>query len=170
MLSEGTAIGRYPVEAVEMITKIATSAERERKAARVLADLPAYFRTGAGSADTAVEDILSLNAVESADTLKIRYILINTQGRGATRLISRFRPDCWILSHGGDEKTNNLLALSYGVHPVGLDYETNGLADGVMQFMGKAGMIEKDERVILVEDESTKDMHGIDSLKIIRTR
>jgi len=39
-----------------------------------------------------------------------------------------------------------------------------------MRVMGKAGMIEKDERVILVEDESTKDMHGIDSLKIIRTR
>ena len=37
----------------------------------------------------------------------------------------------------------------------------------VMRFMGKAGMIEKDERVILVEDELTKDMHGTDSLKII---
>jgi len=36
--------------------------------------------------------------------------------------------------------------------------------------MGKAGMIENDERVILVEDESTKDMHRADSLKIIRTR
>jgi pyruvate kinase len=30
MLSEETAIGRYPVEVVEMISKIATSAERER--------------------------------------------------------------------------------------------------------------------------------------------
>ena len=64
---------------------------------------------------------------------------------------------------------NNFLALSYGVHPVCLDYETNGFTDMAMLFMGKAGMVEKDERVILVEDESTKDMHGTDSLKIIRT-
>jgi pyruvate kinase len=57
--------------------------------------------------------------------------------------------------------------LSYGVHPVCLDDEANGLADRDMRFMGKAGIIEKDERVILVEDNSTKGMHGTDSLKII---
>jgi len=166
MLSEETAIGKYPVEAVEMISKIATSAERERKAVRALADLPAYFRTGAGSGDTTVEDIVSLNAVESANALNVRYILTHTQSKGAPCLISRFKPNCWILSCG-DEKTNNFLALSYGVHPVCLNDEANGRADRVMRFMGKAGMIEKGEKVILVEDESTKDMQGTDSLKII---
>jgi len=167
MLSEETAIGRYPVEAVEMISKIATSAERERKAVRAMADLPAHFRTGPGSDDTTVEDIVSLNAVESANALNVRYILTRSQSRGAPCRISRFKPDCWILSFGGDEKTNHFMTLSYGVYPVCLDDETNGFADIAMRFMGKAGMIEKDERVILVEDESTKDMHGTDSLKII---
>jgi pyruvate kinase len=167
MLSEETAIGRYPVEAVEMISKIATSAERERKAVRAMADLPAYFKTGSGSGNTSVEDIVSLNAVESANALNVRYIVTHTQNKGTPCFISRFKPDCWILSCGGDEKTNHFLTLSYGVHPVSLDYETNGLADMAMRFMGKAGMIEKGERVILVEDESTKDMHGTDSLKII---
>lgn len=37
-----------------MISKIATSAERERNLVRALADLPAYFRTGSGSGNTAV--------------------------------------------------------------------------------------------------------------------
>jgi pyruvate kinase len=94
MLSEETAMGRYPVESVEMIAKIAISAERERKAIRVLADLPAYFRTGAGSGNTTVEDIISLNAIESADALNVRYILTNTQGKGAPCLVSRFKPGC----------------------------------------------------------------------------
>jgi pyruvate kinase len=167
MLSEETAMGRYPVESVEMIAKIAISAERERKAIRVLADLPAYFRTGAGSGNTTVGDIVSLNAVESVNALNVRYILTHTQSKGAPCLISRFKPDCWILSCGGDEKTNHFLALSYGVYPVCLDVETNGFADMAMRFLAKAGMVEKDEGVILVEDESTKDMHGTDSLKII---
>ena len=60
MLSEETAIGRCPVEAVEMISKVATSAERERKALRAMAGLPAYFKTGPGSGNTPVEDIVSL--------------------------------------------------------------------------------------------------------------
>ena len=168
MLSEETAIGRYPVEAVEMIGKIALSAEREKKTIRALADLPAHFRTAAGSGNAAVEDVFTLNAVESADALHVRYILTRTQGRAAPCLISRFRPDCWILSHGGDEKTNNFLSLSYGVHPVRLDGETDGLADKAVRWMVTAGMVEKDESVIWVEDESPDDRLEALSIKIIK--
>ncbi len=169
MLSEETAIGRYPVETVEMISKIAISAEREKKAVRALADLPAYFRTGSGSGDTTVEDIVSLNAVESANALNVRYILTHAQSKGAPCLISRFRPDCWILSHGGDEKTNNLLALSYGVHPVHLDGgETTGLSDKAVRWLVTAGVVEKDENVIWVEDESPDDSLETVSVKVIK--
>jgi pyruvate kinase len=38
----------------------------------------------------------------------------------------------------------------------------------VMRFMGKAGMVEKDERVILVEDESLNDMQEASLMKIIK--
>ncbi|RPI72562.1 MAG: pyruvate kinase [Geobacteraceae bacterium] len=167
MLSEETAIGRYPVEVVEMIAKIATSAERERNFVRALADLPAYFRTGSGFGNTAVEDILSLNAVESASALNVRYIMTHTQSRGAPCLISRFKPDCWILSCGGDEKKNNFLALSYGIHPVCIDNATSNFTDMAMRFLTRAGMVEKDEKVIVIEDESTGDVQETDSLKII---
>ncbi|MDQ7785380.1 MAG: pyruvate kinase [Desulfomonilaceae bacterium] len=167
MLSEETAIGRYPVEAVEMTSKIATSAERERKAVGALADLPAYFRTGAGSVNPSVEDIVSVNAVESANALNVRYIVTNMQSKGVPCLISRFKPDCWILSCGVDEKRTNIPVLSYGVHPVCLDVETNGLADMATRFLGKEGMVEKGERVILVEDESVNDMQKASLIKII---
>jgi pyruvate kinase len=134
--------------------------------------LTAYFRTRKGSAKTSVEDIVSLNAVESANALNLRYILTNTQGKGSPCLISRFKPDGWILSCGGDEKTNNFLALSYGVHPLFFDNERKPFVDTdkAMRFLTKAGMLEKDERVILVEDETTSGMHDTDSLKIISVR
>lgn len=167
MLSEETAIGKYPVETVEMIAKIATATERERKAVNALADLPAYFRTGAGSGNFRVGDIFSLNAVESANALHVRYILTCTQSRDSACFISRFKPDCWILSFNSDVKRNNFPALSYGVYPVCPEDETDAFSDRAMRFLIKAGMVEKDERVILLEDESGKGMHGTDSLKII---
>ena len=37
-----------------------------------------------------------------------------------------------------------------------------------MRFMGKARMVEKDERVILVEDESLNDMQEASLMKIIK--
>jgi pyruvate kinase len=82
MLSEETAIGRYPVETVEMISKIAISAERERKSISALADLPAYFRAAAGSGNATVEDVVTLNAVESAGALNVRYILTRYARQG----------------------------------------------------------------------------------------
>jgi pyruvate kinase len=167
MLSEETAIGRYPVEIIETMNKIATSAEPERKAIRALADLPACLRTGAASGNTAVEDIVTLNAVESARALNVRYILTNTRSNSAPRPIAKFKPDCWILACGGDEKNNNFLGLSYGVHPVCPDCETNVFSDKAVRFLPKAGMVEKDASVILVEAESTTDLHRTDSLKII---
>jgi len=167
MLSEETAIGRYPIEVVEMMTKIATSAEQERKAVRALVDLPANFRLAAGSGIMAVGDIVSLNAVESANALNVRYIMANAQSRGIPCLISRFKPDCWILSCGGDEKKNNFLALSYGIHPVCLDDETSNFTEMAMRFLTRAGMVEKDEKVIVIEDELTRGNQGVDSLKII---
>lgn len=168
MLSEETAIGRYPLEAVEMISKIAISAEREKKNIRAMADLPVYFRAAVGSGNAAVEDVVTLNAVESAGALKVRYILTHTQGRAAPCLVSRFRSDCWILAHGGDEKTNNFLALSYGVQPVHLDGATDGLADHAVRWLITAGMVEKDESLILIEDESSDDRRETLSIKIIK--
>ena len=168
MLSEETAIGRYPVETVEMMSKIAISAEREEKGVRALADLPAYFRAAAGSGNAAVEDVVTLNAVESAGALNARYIQAHTQGRATPCLISRFRPDCWILAHGGDEKTNNFLALSYGIHPVHLDGATTGLADKAVRWLVTAGMVEKDESLIWVENESPDDRLEALSMKIIK--
>ncbi|MBN1277162.1 MAG: pyruvate kinase [Deltaproteobacteria bacterium] len=169
MLSEETAIGRYPVETVEMISKIAASAERERKAIRALADLPAYFRTGAGSGNAGVEDVITLNAVESANSLNVRYILTHTQSKGTPCLISRFKPDCWILSCGGNAKTKNFLALSYGVHPVSLDGETSCLADKTINRLMTEGMVVPDDSVIWVEDELYDDSMEALSVKIIKT-
>ena len=169
MLSEETAIGRYPAETVEMIVKIAISTEREEKAARALADLPTYFRAAANSGNATVEDIVTLNAVESADALNARYILTRSQGRAAPCLISRFRPECWILSHGGDEKTNNLLSLSYGVHPVDLEDAKSGVAGKTAGWLVATGMVAKNEKLIWVEDEASDDKLEALSIKIIKT-
>lgn len=168
MLSEETAIGRYSAEAVEMLSKIAISTERKEKPIGCPADLPTYFRSAAGSGNATVEDVATLNAVESASALNARYILTRTQGRAAPCLISRFRPDCWILSHGGDEKTNNLLALAYGVYPITLDDAKSGFAGTAVRCLITAGMIAKDEILIWVEEDAPDDVLEALSMKIIK--
>jgi len=166
MLSEETAIGRYPVESVEMMAKIAASAEREWEAIRALSDLPAYFRKAADRDKTAVQDIVSLNAVEAARALRVRYIMTHPQG-GASRFISRFKPDCWILSFGDDEKSNNFLNLSYGVYPVFMGNKTDSGLDAIMEFMDHSDMVQRGDKVIFIGGAPAEKINGIDSLRII---
>jgi pyruvate kinase len=143
-------------------------AESSEGAVSALADLPAYFMTGAGSGNFRVEDIFSLNAVESANALNVRYILTHTQSKGAACFISIFKPDDWIPSFSGDVKTNPFLALSCGVYPVCLEDETNAFSDMAIRFLARAGMIEKDERILLIENESHDAMPETLLMKIFK--
>ncbi|MBE0425704.1 MAG: pyruvate kinase [Nitrospirae bacterium] len=170
MLSEETAIGRYPVEAVEMMAKIATSAEREWEAVKALSDLPAYFRKGEGYGKTTIKDIISLNAVEAARALNIHYIIVPAQSAGAPCLISRFKPDCWILSFGDNEKANNFRNLSYGVCPIFMENKTGSRLDMIMEFIDNSGIAQRGDRVIFVEGTAADDMNGVDLLRIITVR
>jgi pyruvate kinase len=98
----------------------------------------------------------------------VRYILTCTKGKDAPCLISRFKPDCWILSFSGDAETNTFPALSYGVYPVCLEDETKAFSDMAMRFPIKAGMAEKDERMILIEEESHNTLPEILLMKIFK--
>jgi pyruvate kinase len=131
--------------------------------------LPAHFRSTMQFGHIGVVDAVSLNAVESAKVLNARFILTCTQGRATPCLLSRFRPDCWILTHGGDEKTNNLMGLPYGVHPVDLDGATDGLVNKTIQQLITAGMVEKNDSVIWVEDKLPDDRLETVSVKFIKT-
>jgi hypothetical protein len=59
-------------------------------------------------------------------------------------------------------------SLSYGVYPVCLEDETNAFSDMAMRFLARAGMVEKDERMILIEDESHDDMPETLLMKIFK--
>jgi hypothetical protein len=75
---------KLPAHKTKIVCTIGpASTEGERKAVQALADLPAHFRTGAGSGNYRVEDLFSLNTAESANALNVRYILAHTQSKGA---------------------------------------------------------------------------------------
>lgn len=167
MLSEETAVGRYPVEATAMLARIASSTERQRKEISSLADLAEYFRTGGGHENIAVEDIIALNTLETVHALNIRYVLSPTQNGGAPRRISRFKPDCWILALCGDEKARNFLALSYGVSPILLEHGAGMRHDTVIRFIADEGLCQKGAKVVLTEMASSEQPDVIDSLKVI---
>jgi pyruvate kinase len=167
MLSEETAIGKYPVETVEMMARIATSIERQRRTLQGSSNVLAYFRGDVGQRNVAVEDVISLNVTDVMYALPIRYILTPTQSGKTPRSISRFKPDCWILSFTNSAETHQFLALSYGVHSFLMENLHEHWHETITTFIQDAGLAQQGDKVIVTEGVSAGQIGWTNSLKII---
>lgn len=117
MLSGETAMGRYPVQAVEALVRVA----REIEQSGVLERGPRYLthpdddtRVGA----TPREHAVASATVEAARQLDSPAILVITRSGKAARLVSSYRPPVPIFAICNDPFIYHQLAPVWGVHPV----------------------------------------------------
>jgi pyruvate kinase len=167
MLSEETAIGKYPAETVKMMNRIATSIERQRRAIRLSSDMEDYFARRPGSKNLTVEDVISMNVIEAVRALKIRLIVTPTETGSTPRRISRFKPDCWILSFSGNQRTQDFLTLSYGVFPCVMQNKVESWLDVIMEFIKDFRLAKKGDLVILTEGITLGKIGSTDSFRIL---
>jgi pyruvate kinase len=117
MLSAESAIGRFPVESVTMLSDIArvTEANRSEAGERDIGmDIQKQKVTKASEAIAAV--------VETAlHTVPIAAVFVPSQDGDTARMISRFKPTAWIVAFSDNPCVCQELHFSYGVHPVELE-------------------------------------------------
>ncbi len=166
MLSEETSIGRYPVETVAMMARISRSTEEKRPNLGTGYNLVDYFRRGKGREGITINDVVSLNVIESMDALGIRYVLTPTRSGNTPRNISRFKPDAWILAFTRSPAALRFLAFSYGVRPFLIRSEKEYWHGAIMDSIRDFGLIKPGERVVLTEGISP-GREGTDSLIIL---
>jgi pyruvate kinase len=120
MLSEESATGRYPLEAVRMLAQIAmvTEPHRARHAYRNAPECPICT----GEVDYIASSVNSI--VSQTDT--VAAILAPTNSGFTARRLSRYWLPTWILAVSSNKKTCRELLFSYGVFPI---YELNHPAD-----------------------------------------
>jgi pyruvate kinase len=167
MLSEETAIGKYPVETVQMMAKISAYIERNRKAKDIAYDLRNYLKNEVSFDSVSTADVISLNVIEATEVLKIRYILTPTESGNTARRISRFKPDCWILAFSRNKDTCSFLCFSYGVHPFFIEKKTDDWHSIILDFIKNVSLVKKGDTVILTQRRFAKQKGGTDSLGIL---
>jgi pyruvate kinase len=91
MLSAETAVGQYPIEAVTTMTKIARAVETSQR----YRDIP---RPAFRAAEATFSNATALAAVQAAEALKIRQIVVFTETGNTVRLISRYRPTAEVIA------------------------------------------------------------------------
>lgn len=111
MLSEETAIGKFPVDAVRFLDEIARTTE---------ATFPYgdWLRHRRKFLTHTIPDAISLAAVELAQDLQAKVIMASTASGATARYISRFRPAVPIIAVTTRPETKRRLCLSWGVYSV----------------------------------------------------
>ncbi len=106
MLSEETAIGSHPVEAVRTLHRIAMAIERSGVAG---AKLPALQEVGD------VPRTIALGTCRLADSLGVALLIVYTTMGTSARFVSKCRPKTPILAATNREEVSRHLQLLYGV-------------------------------------------------------
>ncbi len=109
MLSGETAAGKFPVEAVKTMTRIACEIE---------SDKDQYVEMPAGSLSGPVSAYLAKVAVKTSVRIKAKAILADTVNGTSIRNMAAFRGFHPIIAQCYSYRTMRELALSYGVIPV----------------------------------------------------
>lgn len=161
MLSEETAMGHYPVEAVGMMTRIAQVTESDantRDVARIL-------ETAKANEEISTEDLISLTIFLSAETLKPTAVITPTLSGATARRVTRFRLPVWIVAVSPNEPTCQNLQFSYGVCPV---HETERPASWrryAREWLERHGLAER--LALLTRGTSAARVGGTNQLEII---
>ena len=119
MLSGETAYGKYPVDAVKTMTKIAAQAEKDK-----LEENDIRIPLNENSND--VTAFLAKQAVKATSKLKIRAIITDSYSGRTARNLAAFRGKFPVLAICYKEKTMRHLALSYGVEAIYMPELANG--------------------------------------------
>lgn len=111
MLSGETAYGKYPVEAVQTMAKIAKEAEKTK-----LAENDIRISYAEDEMDTTT--FLSKQAVKSCSKLGVKAIITDSYTGRTALCVAAYRGRNPVLAICYRERTTRMLALSYGVIPV----------------------------------------------------
>ena len=117
MLSAETSVGKYPIEAVQMMTRIIAKAEEQSLA------LPRQWKVRAG--DLAHELAVAEAGCHAAEQLKAKAIIVFTLSGRAAAEVSKCRSSQPLFAFTPKQDTHQRMNLIWGVHPERIDFVDN---------------------------------------------
>ncbi len=144
MLSGETAMGRYPVESLRMMHKIAMTSEDHLDYDSILAEKRSYRTRGISSA-------VSYAAVATAYHMNSKAILIPTMSGYTARLVSKFRPQNIAISTSPYWPALRKMQLLWGIMPLKSDFEsdTDDIIENAVAVAKKADLLEQGDMVVI---------------------
>jgi pyruvate kinase len=163
MLSGETASGKYPVEAVRAMAKIAEQAEEDAF------DINVYSNLGHSHDISDITNAISAAACTTAEQMNAKAIIADTTTGTAARRVSKYRPTQIIIAATPLEKTYHQLSMSWGVYPILIPKEiddVNVLFSTAIECAKEKGLISSGDSVVLTAGVPLKVRGNTNMLKV----
>jgi pyruvate kinase len=161
MLSGESAQGKYPLEAVAMLTKIAAATELQRPAHSAQEIINSYRKSG----PIRPKDLITLSLEAMMTHISPAALLIPTRSGTTARNATRFRLPVWITAISALETTCQNLQFSYGIYPVHEAEHPDNWREYAQKWLQSHGII--GEMVLLTEGPSRKNPNANHRIEII---
>lgn len=144
MLSRETATGRFPVEAVRMMDRIAVRTESSMRYQQQLRDRP---NTRAQNVTDAVGEAVR----DMANDLNVAAVVPATTSGYTARIMAKYRPLCPIIAVSHRPETVRRLALTWGTLPMlsGPVHSTDEMLREAIASALQSGLVKNGDLVII---------------------
>ncbi|WP_435921794.1 pyruvate kinase [Paenibacillus sp. DYY-L-2] len=144
MLSGETAAGKYPVESVLTMSRIAEKAESALEYHEI-------FLKQSNAQQTTVTEAISQSVANSALELNAKAIITSTETGYTARMVSKYRPKAPIIAVTTEDQTLRRLALNWGVNPVKgqVATSTDEMFDNAMKGGLDSGLVKEGDLVVI---------------------
>jgi len=144
MLSGETAMGKYPVEALSTMAKIAERIERD-------IDYRKRFQSREFHAHSSITNAISHATVTTSHDLRTAAILTVSMSGNTARNVAKFRPTCPIIACTPDPVAQRQLKLEWGVVPLLTEKETDttALFNRAVEVALEGGYVKNGDLVVL---------------------
>jgi len=164
MLSGETAAGKYPVEAVETMARIAQRAEAALHYEEMLG------KRRAVTPQRTVTDAISYATCATAQDLGAAAIITSTESGHTAKMVSKYRPQAPIVAVTPHARVMRKLALVWGVQPllVGVGKNTDEMMAAAVEVSLSAGLIKGGDLVVITAGVPV-GVHGTTNLIRVHT-
>lgn len=160
MLSGETASGKYPIEAVLTMARIAERTERELNIQKQMEYKTMKFQS--------ITDVISQAVAHAAVTLQASAILTPTESGFTARMISKYRTNIPTIAVTPHESVKRKLKLVWGVHPVkGLEQQsTDEILENAVEAALGEGLVHHGDLIIITAGVPVREPGTTNMMKI----
>ena len=152
MLSGETAYGKYPVEAVKMMTRVAREVEKHRE--------KTLFRDEIFCSKRIIRNYIIKCAIDSTKIMPVKAIIVDSLKGRTARVMATYRASVPLFITTSNERIARELSLSYGVYSNLVDNSFRRTTEFVvtsLELLKAQGIVEDSDTVVIISGNPNRD-------------